>query len=75
VLERQPLGGQNITKAKADIEAIIHKLAQGYERYLDQLYSADAVDITADINVLETMMSRDGLAKNEYVFSSINIEN
>ncbi|NLG24533.1 MAG: hypothetical protein GX558_04205 [Clostridiales bacterium] len=67
-LERQALGGENIARSMRDIEAILDKLVEGFERQLDQLYSADMIDITADINVLETMMARDGLTRNPYVF-------
>ena len=69
ILERQPLGGKNVLKSRRDIERVLVKLVQGFEHYLDQLYSADAIDITSDINVLETMMARDGLAENQYVFA------
>jgi hypothetical protein len=69
ILEQQPLGGKNVSKSRRDIERVLVKLVQGFEHYLDQLYSADAIDITSDINVLETMMARDGLAENQYVFA------
>jgi len=69
ILERQPLGGKNVLRSRRDIERVLVKLVQGFEHYLDQLYSADAIDITSDINVLETMMARDGLAENQYVFA------
>jgi hypothetical protein len=62
ILEQQPLGGKNVLKSRRDIEKVLVKLVQGFEHYLDQLYSADAIDITSDINVLETMKARGGRA-------------
>ena len=32
-----------------------------FEKQLDSLYGAEAMDISADITVLETMMAREGL--------------
>jgi len=36
-------------------------LAQGFDQQLDQLYTSDAIDISADIDVLENMLKQDGL--------------
>ena len=67
-LERQSLGGENVSKTKRDIEGVLHKVAFGFESQLDQLYRSDAMDVNADIAVLETMMAKDGLTRNEYAF-------
>ena len=60
--ERQDVAGENITAAKEDISGILDTLAAGFEQQLDKLFQADAMDISADIDVLETMMKRDGLS-------------
>jgi hypothetical protein len=60
-LEKQGINGENIMSAKQDIERILDTLATGYEQQLDNLFRADAIDISADINVLENMMEQDGL--------------
>ena len=61
-LEKQGIKGENITAAKENIRRILDTLAKGYEQQLDQLFKSDAIDISADINVLENMMQQDGLA-------------
>lgn len=61
-IEQQGVSGQNMAKAKADIERIAETLAAGYEKQLDTLYTADAVDIAGDVSVIENMMRRDGLS-------------
>lgn len=59
-LERQGERGENITNAKIKIEDIIEELVSGYEKLLDRLYQEDILDISSDIEVLETMMAKDG---------------
>ena len=61
VLERQGIDGENISSAKADIDRILDTLIKGYEQQLDLLFKADAIDISSDIDVLETMLRKDGL--------------
>ncbi len=61
-IERQGVSGENMAKAKADIERIADTLVAGYEKQLDTLYTADAMDIAGDVSVIENMMRRDGLS-------------
>jgi len=62
MLEKQGIKGENITAAKENIGRILDTLATGYEQQLDQLFQSDAMDIAADIDVLENLMQQDGLA-------------
>ncbi len=59
--ERSGAAGENITSAKAEIERILDTLVDGFRKQLDKLYESDAMDISSDIDVLETMLKRDGL--------------
>ena len=60
-IEEQGVTGANMAKAKADIERIADTLVEGYEKQLDTLYRAEAMDIAGDVSVIENMMKRDGL--------------
>ncbi|MDR0863046.1 MAG: 5-bromo-4-chloroindolyl phosphate hydrolysis family protein [Oscillospiraceae bacterium] len=60
-MEKQEIRGENISAAKENIDRILGTLAEGFEQQLDQLFRADVMDISTDINVLENMMARDGL--------------
>ena len=51
--------GENVTQAKARIAEMMDSIVEGFEHQLDQLYSADAMDVVSDIKVMETMLSRD----------------
>ena len=66
-IESQGVTGQNMAKAKKDIEGIADTLVAGYEKQLDKLYKTEAVDIAGDVSVIESMLRRDGLSdKNEF---------
>ena len=60
-IEEQGVTGRNMAKAKSDIERIADTLVEGYEKQLDTLYRAEAMDIAGDVSVIENMMKRDGL--------------
>ncbi len=61
-LEDQEVSGSNITAAMNRIEGMMDKVVEGFEKQLDQLFQGDAMDITADVEVLERMLAKDGLS-------------
>lgn len=56
------VNGENITKTKERVESIMDTIVAAFEKQLDSLYGAEAMDISTDISVLETMLSREGLS-------------
>ena len=44
------------------VEEMMDTIVAAFEKQLDSLYGADALDLSADMTVLETMMAREGLA-------------
>ena len=52
--------GDNVKETKLRIENSLDSLVLAYKKQLDGIYSAEAFDISGDIDVLETMMKRDG---------------
>lgn len=60
-LEKQGVAGENVQNSRQEIERILDKLSEGFRQQLDRLFQADAIDISSDIDVLETMMAKDGL--------------
>lgn len=69
-IEEQGVTGENMAKAKADIEGIADTLVAGYEKQLDTLYRAEAMDIAGDVSVIEKMMRADGLSGAKSPFRS-----
>lgn len=60
-LEAQGVETQTIRDTKQKINSMLDELCDGYEKQLDKLFENDAVDISADIEVMRKMMERDGL--------------
>lgn len=64
-LEAQGIEGENITSTKARIEGMMDKVVEGFEKQLDKLFRADALDISSDVQVMEQMLKRDGLSADD----------
>ncbi len=69
-LEDQEVSGANITSAMHRIEGMMDKVVEGFEKQLDLLFQGDAMDITADVEVLERMLAMDGLSSGQEGSSS-----
>ena len=70
-LEKQGINGENITAAKENISRVLEMLAAGFEQHFDQLFKSDALDIAADITVLENLMQQDGLTESEPILKTM----
>lgn len=54
--------GENITAAKQKIEDMLSTICTAFDRQLDALYGDTAMDIAAEVRVLDAMMKQQGLA-------------
>ncbi len=70
-LEHQGIEGENITSAKQDIARILDTMTVGYKQQLDGMFRDEAIDISADIDVLKMTMERDGLTGAQSPFASV----
>lgn len=57
--EEAGIEGENLRQAKARIESIMDTLLENFEKQLDDLYRSEAMDVDADIRVMENMLNRD----------------
>ena len=57
--EEAGVEGENLRQAKERIESIMDNLLENFERQLDELYRSEAMDVDADIRVMENMLNRD----------------
>ena len=56
------ISGSNIDATKQKVETMLDTLCTAFDKQLDALFGADAMDISTDISVLETILAREGLA-------------
>ena len=61
LMEQQSYQGENIQASRKRIEDVLDTLVRGFEQQQDRLFRTEAIDVEADISVLETMMASDGL--------------
>jgi 5-bromo-4-chloroindolyl phosphate hydrolysis protein len=61
LIHSQKAEGENLSAASADIEKAMVTLRDSFQKQLDALFSDDALDISTDITVLETLLARDNL--------------
>ena len=55
------VSGENIDTTLAKVEGMMRTIVAAFEKQLDSLYGAEALDISTDITVLDNMMAREGL--------------
>lgn len=71
ILQLPATPSENVKKVCDSVENALPLMADAFEKQIDSLYGADALDITADVEVLKTMIEREGLTK-ERVFNLID---
>lgn len=60
-LDSQPVQGVNITSAKTDIASAILSINDAFEQLFDSLFEEDALNVSADVSVLNTVFTQNGL--------------
>ena len=60
-LSHQKLRGENIQKTLTNIEGILDTIKPAFENLYNSLYEDKAVDISAEITVLENLIEKEGL--------------
>ena len=65
-LDAQPVQGENIRNTKQEILDILDTVNTAFASLLDSLFQNDAIDISADISVLKTMLAQEGLTNQEF---------
>lgn len=64
-LDAQGIEGKNISESKKQIEETMDTMISAFEKQLDNLFSAESMDISADIAAMQNLMRADGLIENE----------
>ena len=61
--EQQPVQLQSVVTAKQEISDTLTVISTAFETLLDSLYQDDALDISTDISALKTVLTQEGLVK------------
>ena len=65
-LNSRALQGENIQKAKIEIEESIDLINKAFENLLDDLFEDIRLDISTDISVLKTLFKQEGLDEEDF---------
>ncbi|MBO5340028.1 MAG: 5-bromo-4-chloroindolyl phosphate hydrolysis family protein [Oscillospiraceae bacterium] len=61
------ISGENISATKDKVERMLDTIVKAFDKQLDGLFGAEALDISTDITVMENLLAREG-------FGPMNIE-
>ena len=64
--EEKGYQGDKLSQTKERIEVTMDAIISAYRKQLDNLYLHDTLDVDTDIDVLETMLKRDGLSESDF---------
>lgn len=62
-LSAQSVKGENITSTMFNIAGMMHTVADAFEKQLDSLFTDEAMDVSADISVFETLLKQEGFVE------------
>ena len=64
-MSAQGIEGENLDKTMKSINTMLDDAIVAYKKMLDSLFANQALDIETDINVMNTMLAREGLTENK----------
>ena len=65
-LDKQGVKGENIRSSMHDVEMMMDTIIAAFEKQLDNLFQEEALDISSDISVMETMLAQEGLSADSF---------
>jgi len=61
-MSSQGISGENLDKSMKNINEMLDSAIEAYRKRLDELFADQALDIETDIDVMNTMLAREGLS-------------
>lgn len=58
---QQGMEGDNISATMREIEYAVRTMQEGFRKQLDSLFSEEALDVSTDVTVLNTLLKKEGL--------------
>lgn len=65
-MEQHAIEGENIQTTKSEISKSLDMINAAFEKLFNNLFAGISVDISSDISVLNTLLTEDGLMKDEF---------
>ncbi len=56
------ISGENIDNTKARVEGMMGTIVKAFDKQLDSLFGAEAMDVSTDITVMENLLAQEGLS-------------
>ncbi len=64
VMDERNLAGKEAEKTRTQIHEAMNVVVTAFRRQLDTMYQSDVLDISTDVEVMETLLKQDGLLEN-----------
>ncbi len=72
-MDEAGISGINIDGTKGKVENMMDKALDAFDRQLDSLYTDEAMDISSDISVMESLLAQEGLAGDDEIVKNTTI--
>lgn len=59
------ISGSNIDMTKEKVQEMLDEIVKAFDKQLDALFGDEALDVSADIKVMESMLAQEGLSDND----------
>ena len=66
------IAGTNIDGTKGQVEDMMDKALEAFDRQLDALYADEAMDVASEVKVMESLLNQEGLAGTDEIIQSQN---
>lgn len=70
----QGVAGENISSTMKKVEDTLEMVVKAFHKQLDTLFAGEALDVSADIAVMENLMKTEGLAEDELSQIKLTLE-
>ena len=64
------ISGENIDATKSKVEHMMGNIVSAFDKQLDNLFGAEAMDVSTDITVMENLLAQEGLSPKERTAST-----
>lgn len=71
-MDETGIAGTNIDGTKGQVEEMMDKALEAFDNQLDSLYADEAMDVSSEIKVMESLLTQEGLSGTDEIMASQN---